>query len=300
MASVRFPPDIQQHLLLKTLSVCDFVMLDLPPSTPAVMTRLAQMPKYASKLEPTVHNVNEIVSILSPSDNILETLQQSIHFGLVKSILSPHSPISGGRRYPLWLVSFWAELSSIRKIQQKWRTAIASLETQIDRNKESGPLRQAFFTLSQIQWTGRLQGFRKGIDLHQLSVYFTREWLTNDHELVMLDALKDDLVIAGKPDESFIENTAFILLLGNAFKDKQGYMDGSCYEWLHQQGDDLAIRDTGKRLLSTIANQDGVHWVAIILDFGRQRLYHGNPYGNCISEEHHAIIDWWTEHHANV
>ena len=90
----------------------------------------------------------------------------------------------------------------------------------------------------------------------KLSVYFTQEWLSDDHELVMLSALKDNLIAAGNKD-SFIENTAFMLLLGSAYQDQQAYTTEKCYEWLRHQGDELAIGE--KRYLSTVANQDGVH-----------------------------------------
>jgi hypothetical protein len=295
MRPLRFPTEIQQHLPPDKLCVHEFIGLDLPPCAP----QLAQVQKYTSELPPTVDDVHEIMSLHSPPDDILKTLQQSIRAGLVKSIQCPHwhSPPAGGQRYPLWLAAFWVQLSSVRKIQESWRTAVRNLEAQVNQDKESVPLRQAFNALSHIPWTGQLQGFRDTIELHKLSIYFTRGWLTDNHELVMLSALKDDLLAAKKTD-SFIENTAFMLLLGNAHRDRERYTTERCYEWLCQRGDDLAIGD--KRYLTTIANQDGVHWVAIILDFDQQRLFHGDPFGTRISAEYRTIIDWWTQHHVGV
>jgi hypothetical protein len=297
MRSLRFPPEIQQHLPASTLSVHKFVTLDLP-SYALATTQLARAQNYASELQPTVDNVNKRALLLSPSDNVLTSLQQSICSGMVKSILCPHFPNGdGGQRYPLWLASFWIQLSSIREIQKKWKSAIRNLEVQMNQDKESIPLRQAFNALSHIPWTGRLQGFQDTIELEKLSIYFTQDWLSDDHELVMLSSLKDDLLTAGKED-SFIENTAFMLLLGNAYRDQQAYTTERCYEWLRHRGDELAIGE--KRYLSTIANQDNVHWVAIVLDFDQRKILYGDSYEKCISAEHHTIIDWWTEHHVGM
>lgn len=185
------------------------------------------------------------------------------------------------------------------KIQQKWSMAVRNLKASIDKNKDSEVLQQAFDTLSQMTWTGWLQPFDRdyGINIHQLSIYFTAEWLTDDHELVMLGALKENLVVVGKADDSFIENTAFMVLLGSAFRDQHNYTEKS-YEWLRKRG--VALTNGEKRYLSTIANQGGVHWVAIILDFDKKCLYYGDSLGKNISADHRRIIDWWTEYHTGI
>jgi hypothetical protein len=300
MTLLKFPIEIQQHLPANTMSVHKFIALNLPSlaCAPAAINQHETAKNYVSELQPTADNVDEILLLLLPSENVLSTLQRSIHSGIVKSILCPHSPTAAGsQRYPLWLASFWIQLSSTQKIQKKWKTAIRNLKVRMNQYPQNIPLQQAFNSLSHIPWTGQLQGFQDTIELEKLSIYFTEEWLTDDHELVMLSALKDDLLATGK-DDSFIENTAFMLLLGNAYRDQQAYTTKQCYDWLHQRGDELAIGE--KRYLSTIANQDGVHWVAIILDFDQQQILYGDSYGNHISADHHTIINWWTEHHVGV
>lgn len=128
----------------------------------------------------------------------------------------------------------------------------------MNQKPKSIPLWQAFNALSYIPWTGQLHDFHATIKHEKLSIYLTQEWLSDDHELIMLSTVKGDLLVAGNKD-SFIENTAFMLLLGNAFQDQLAYTTEKCYEWLHHWGDELAIEE--KRYLSTIANQDGVHWL---------------------------------------
>ena len=182
MRLLKFPPEIQKHLPAATLSVHGFITLNLPSCAPADTAQLTRAKSYVSELQPTVDNINESTLLLSPSDNILTTLQQSIRSGMVKSILCPHSPTAGSQRYPLWLASFWIQLSSTRKIQLKWKTAIENLDMRMKQNPESILLQRALNALSHIPWTGQLQGFHDSIELEKLSIYFTQEWLTDDHE----------------------------------------------------------------------------------------------------------------------
>lgn len=116
-----FPPNIQQYLPANTLSVNKFITLNLPSCTPVATTpsQLTKAKSYVSDLQPTLNNVNEITLLLLPSDNVLTTLQQFICSGTINSILCPHSPTAGGQRYPLWLVSFWIQLSSTWNIPKK-------------------------------------------------------------------------------------------------------------------------------------------------------------------------------------
>jgi hypothetical protein len=107
-------------------------------------------------------------------------------------------------------------------MQESWRKAVQNLETQMAGSQDSLVLHKAFNSLAYILWTGQLQGLHDPIELHQLSVYFTRDWLTDDHELIMLDVLKEDLSRRGE-NTCFVENTAFITLLSAAYQNKEGY-----------------------------------------------------------------------------
>jgi hypothetical protein len=294
MKPPRFPPDIQKHFPPITLSVCEFLEINLPPVA-VVTTRAMRTQKYHSDLPPTSENADEITSLLSPPDDILATLQQSIRSGTVKSIQCPHSQTASKQRFPLWIVSFWVQLASVRKRQENWRKAIENLKTQMEWNQNSSPLRKAFNSLAYVPWTGQLQGVHDTIEIHQLSSYFTRDWLTDDHELVMLSMLKDTLATEG--DNCYVENTAFMTLLAAAHDKKDEYGTERAYGWIRKRGEDLT--SCQKRYLATVANQDNSHWVALILDFESQELLYGDSFGHPISADMHTIIDWWTHYHTN-
>ena len=108
----------------------------------------------------------------------------------------------------------------------------------------------------------------------------TEEWLTNDHELMMLDILKQDLVTANctNSDNVFIENTAFLTLLTVASCNQQDYNSSKAYEWIRTWGRDLASGQN--HYLATIINQDNVHWTVLLLDFKTGTILFGDSYRN--------------------
>jgi hypothetical protein len=294
----RIPPNIQKNFPPTTFSVHQFIAINLPPCA-TVTTRLLRAQKYYSNLLPTSDNVDEITSLLSPPDDILANLQQCVQTqsdDVIKSIQCPHSMTAGGQRYPVWLVSFWVQLSSIRKTQENWKTAVQNLKNQMARNQDDLLLQKASNSLAYVPWTGYLQGFHSTITLPQLSVYLTRDWLTDDHLLVMLDTLKEDLKTTGG-DIYFIENTAFMTLLSGAYHNKDEYQTEHLYGWMRKRGEDLASGQ--KRYLATVANQDNVHWVALVVDFVTQEILYGDSFGHPISANMLAVINWWTHYHTN-
>src|SRR6266545_5957282 len=100
--------------------------------------------------------------------------------------------------------------------------------------------------------------------MHHLSVYLSQEWLTNDHELLMLKVLEEDLHEVGR-DDCIIENTMFSLLLGNAFNECDNYTLDHNFEWLQRKGRELAAEQ--KHYLATIVNINDVHWAVLVINF---------------------------------
>ena len=101
----------------------------------------------------------------------------------VKSIVCQHDPLARGHQYPLHLVFYWKEVMHQYHIQERWQKAV----TNLSRNLEVNQIYiQANFILPHLPWTGNLTGFTNTIDIHQLS----DEWLTDDHELMMLESVR--------------------------------------------------------------------------------------------------------------
>lgn len=129
-----------------------------------------------------------------------------------------------------------------------------------------------------------------------LSAFFTTEWLSDDHEYLMLQLLKKDL-----QDEDqhniFMENTTFFLMLTAAYNNHENYKSDGHYRWLRQRSEDL----TAGRMscLATIVNQNNNHWVALIIDYQKKLTLYGDPMESPISSNIQQVVDWWTGYHAH-
>jgi hypothetical protein len=65
-----------------------------------------------------------------PPHRVIESLATSFPATQYQSIQCPHVTTAEGMQYPLWIVQYWVELISIRKIHQKWVKADESLQKQ--------------------------------------------------------------------------------------------------------------------------------------------------------------------------
>ena len=230
-----------------------------------------------------------------PPESIIQALWELIRnkADTVKSIVCQHEPRAGGHRYPLHLVFNWKEVMRQCHIQERWQKAV----TNLCRNLDNNPIYvQVNSILPHLPWTGNLTGFTNTIDIHQLSAFLTDEWLTDDHELIMLDILKQDLAAADCADNVFIKNTAFLTLLTVASQNQHEYNSSQAYEWIRNRGRDLASGQ--KRYLATIVNQDNIHWTALLLDFETGAILFGDSYGKSMPPDLQLVLEWWIHYHT--
>lgn len=185
--------------------------------------------KFYSELPPTTEDASQVANLAVPPESIVEALCELIRNKAVtvKSIICQHDTLAGGQRYPIHLVFYWKEVMHQYKIQERWQKAVTNLCCNINNNPIFA---QANSILLHLPWTGNLTGFTNTIDIHQLSAFLTDEWLTDNHELMMLDILKQDLATASCTDNVFIENTAFSSLLTTACHNQQEYNSSWAYE----------------------------------------------------------------------
>jgi hypothetical protein len=189
----NLPPDIEQRLPDGRMSVLAFLTITLPNII--TTNRVMQPDKYISSLPPNSKDIDEMLMLEIPAPDIVYALQRLIGKPgqRVASILCPHAPTAGGRHYPLTVVLCWARLLEIRGIQSKWKDAIDSLQRRMVQDPGSVLVRDSFQALSYLSWSGYIQGLESNIETHILSAFFTTEWLSDDHEELMLELLKIDL-----------------------------------------------------------------------------------------------------------
>ena len=124
----------------------------------------------------------------------------------IKSIQCPHLANVSGQQFPIWIAAFWKRLLFIRDVQMKWHATHHELITQLMLKPKDPLLSSVLNTLLHIPWTGQLRVFQNSINIDKLWVFLSKEWLSDDHLLVMLDLLQED-VAAELQNQIFIKNT---------------------------------------------------------------------------------------------
>ncbi len=275
---VSFPPIIQQHLPAASLDVLSFLNFHYPSFAPSETWKW-QVKNFVSNLAPTIEDEAKATQLALPPKTVLADLVQLINTQGGHSIICAHLEDHLEMwRYPLWLVQFWAEVSRQQSIQEKWQQAVTNLENMLKAKGQYGEYRKVKTMLSRLPWTGTLRNASTHISMNQLAIYFTTDWLSDDHELAMLDVLMEDLSRAGCSNEYLLKNTAFSLLLKSAFGHQSEYHSSPAFEWLRRRGEDLASGP--KKFLVTIVNKENIHWTAVVLDFESEDILYGDSYNN--------------------
>lgn len=190
---LNLPPEIEKCLPDIKLSVLAFLAFQLPKA--ATINSHMRPNKFTSNMPPNSENIADILGLHPPPESIVNALTTLIRDSTIKSIRCPHESTAGKKRFPLVTVTYWARLITIRKIQSQWQDAFGQLQAQMDNNTNSKLLQDVFNNLSHIPWHGQLSPNICGntITIPELSAFLTTEWLTDNHELIMLDLLSKDL-----------------------------------------------------------------------------------------------------------
>ncbi|KAF5321301.1 hypothetical protein D9619_000198 [Psilocybe cf. subviscida] len=264
----------------KTLDVLRFLKISFPQPIRASLPRFTRIEKYYSTDPPNSTDLVHAHQFPLPPEDVVDGLWKALHMGSqskkIQSIICQHEPSAGGQLFPLDLASYWKECLGQLAIQEKWMEAVEAI-------------------LPRLPWTGRLNGFANTINIDQLLLFLTREWLTDDHELILLDILKEDLACANH-SKVFVENTAFMVLLGTAYANDEEYATSSHYQWMREYGE--ALVSGKKRYLATIMNHRNVHWTALLIDFSLETIQFGDLKKQPMPANHKSVIEWWIKQHT--
>jgi hypothetical protein len=294
----NLPPDIQQRLPDGRAPVLAFLATNLPQITitsPLTM----RIEKYTSPLPANSDNVEEMLALPIPPKDIVSALTRVIgnpDQQTLKSVLCPHAPAAGEKRFQTYLIEYWARILEIRAAQSKWQDSVDRLKLRLSQEPQSELVIRSFHTLTYFPWSTSLRGPELDgvIASDVLSAFFTTEWLSDEHQYLMLQLLKKDLQEEDQHN-ILVENTTFFLMLTAAYNDRENYNDGH-YRWLRQRGEDLAAGRMS--CLATIVNLNNNHWVALIIDYQKRLTLYGDPMESPISSNLQQVVDWWTGYHA--
>ena len=214
------------------------------------------------------------------------------------SIQSPYAP-DQHTRYPLWVITFWVEVVPIHNAHDQWKMLI---ETLCERLKLKAPWSQDFALLERslqmapaLLWGTRVPGFNVDVDMQYLSYFFTMQWLTDDHETLMLDLLQTE-VACSPQHQSFVFASVFLHnWITGAFKNPVDYVIDQQLTWLRDLGNTYA---ESKSTVLTISNLNDNHWVAVVLDFNYRTIYYGDSFNRFPSLNTLSAFERWTHFHT--
>jgi hypothetical protein len=298
---LTIPEELQSKLLpSNTFTVNQLLEFHLPVERTS--TIFTQPDQYLS-LDPINYSQFNAIKILTPPTSVIEALSRAVlsmdETDTIQSIQCPHASAHSRERYPLWLLTFWSELIHVRVIKRQWEQALqylANPDTKLRNNRVSEE--KANMVCQEIRalpWNAPINGFDNQGQLIQLHTYCSQDWLSSVHIDHMLNLLKNDLGIP-------VNNTIPVQhawhaqqILATYYYGTETYLTSkSCYA-LCKQAQDLAmgIQD----MLATVANIDGNHWIALMVDFQKKKVYYRNSLKHAINKEIRAAYDWWLSMH---
>jgi hypothetical protein len=195
--SLRIPKNAADQLLPSpSLSLLEFLEFRLPIISSSKVLAPA---KFFSDLDPAIMGTDLPQGIVVPSDETVVALAEACKSAIksgAKSVLSPHIQSNPDNRLPLWTITYWTEVSSLRKTwRTPWIEAEDYLSTRQQRWKGKGAtashqiINNVYDALSSISWAGNVRGFSNEEPLYTLATYATHHWLSDVHENQMLDLL---------------------------------------------------------------------------------------------------------------
>jgi hypothetical protein len=159
--SIAVPPLLRSTLLPSPeLSVSAFLQFPLPAQD---QTQHSDISTFWCTGNPNINEIRleDLKDLPIPSSKVLSSLLN--HVGVSKAICYAHLPTVKHLRYPLWILTYWIEVSHLRRyVRQPWANAEMFLSKQQTRYK-SPNLRKLCDTTQMIllglPWAGNVSGF---------------------------------------------------------------------------------------------------------------------------------------------
>jgi hypothetical protein len=218
-----------------------------------------------------------------------------------QSIQCPHVGTADGKRYPLWVISYWVKLIPICRICQKWVKADESLQKQSKPHhripaSDPGLIHNIYNALSCMPWGRNIRGFSTSVGTKYLATYATTEWLSDEHITQMLDLLRCDVIREGLSLSIEVESIWFIPKLMEGYGDQEKYTSHASYHWICRQGQ--AFGTGAHEQLALIGNVCKNHWITLVMDFMQGTVFYGDSLGKDISNNLQEVLDWWIHLHT--
>jgi len=184
---------------------------------------------------------------------------------------------SSTEQLPMWILSYWMQVSQLQPLKKKWLDADESLQKQEHSKQHTNNtkvmIKQVYNALACISWASNIQGFSASITTDHLATYLTKDWFSDEHKNQMLYLLQQEVRRERRDDRIDACDTFFIKRLVDLHQDADGperYATAAAYAWLQAKGQELATEVL--EMLATITNIGNNHWVALVIDFKNSKF----------------------------
>jgi hypothetical protein len=301
MDPTKIPPKIWTKVIpSQNLSVSDIQNFPLPELAISKSSS-PQIHNFLSHLTPNITNIEEIILLPTPSEDLLKNLLKCPKIRQSQSFICEHLHSHTGLRVPLWTVGYWLEVLKIQSIKHIWASAQRNLDflqkEHLLTDNVMDLIKQVSSVLSKLSWKNKIIGFHVKLPPEHLTSYLTRNWLTDKHENEMLHLLQNELTLRNPKSSTNVTYTYFFQVLSQLHRDGT-YDEDKGAAWVRRQSEELA---TGVYdIFATIVNLDNNHWVPIVVDFKASKILYGDSMGGAIDDNVEEILTWWTYHHTGV
>lgn len=175
-----------------SLSILGFLEFVLP--SPVISSKTHTPPStYFSFDQPNIEDIQVIKAIPIPPSDVIDMLlcNAATLTSTVYSVQCAHlvNPMVTSYRLPLWIISYWLEVSHLHDIiQPPWITVEQILKQRshswrkANANNSHELVQQAYIMLGSLPWSGDTLGFETREKIHHLTAYMTHKWLSDVHE----------------------------------------------------------------------------------------------------------------------
>ncbi|KAI0329285.1 hypothetical protein GY45DRAFT_1253214 [Cubamyces sp. BRFM 1775] len=265
---LSIPPDELDMFPSPLMSVASFLEMDLP----AQPTRLVfEKPETTFRHElptETLQGVNFQMRPIPPKP-FIEKLEQSFGqawFDGAHSIVDSRYKQS---RLPLYVLTYWREMSRVLEKGAKWRLTSRWLNQHVRRQEDL--VNKVHALLEVLPWGADLRAYGAATTTDTLALLLSNAWL--DDELI--DMLSNHLASRIRRDPHLTSKVAVAtlsfqhcILASYTGKNPPGSLPAFLYQ-LKQR-----IVDGVQRLYFPV-NLDNAHWVAFCIDFETRTICHG-------------------------
>jgi hypothetical protein len=261
--ALAIPAAFLSNLPDPSLPIIDFIQLDLPKESSAILT--TRIDKWFSHDIPQ-NDVTQIASRMIPPRDDLLKLQQASQQAWLDGALSLTDPRFNQEkdRFPLWIITYWIKMSDIIRARLDWVRAREWIEDESQGTRFPDGFGTSTEIFGTIGWNVPLTHLGIPISSRNLCQLLSTRWLCDDiMELLIMDLqtrLRRDQTLASKV---IIPPSQFYRLIEKT--REKGYHADTLPRSLKTIED--LVKTKGRRFLYLAVFVGGNHEIAVYIDF---------------------------------